>query len=83
MLQFPLLRVYVYESMDSQLAVQAGAAYWQLEGFYGNTLQDLEVDICDLDETNSLARRHGTSRLDVKLKLRLRHENISRPSGKR
>lgn len=39
---------YAYEGPGSQLATNAGAAYMLLEGFYGNTLMDVEFDICKL-----------------------------------
>ncbi|KAK4038016.1 hypothetical protein C8A01DRAFT_48310 [Parachaetomium inaequale] len=41
-------RVYAYEGPGSQLAADAGAIYMLLEGFYGNTLQDVAFDICSL-----------------------------------
>jgi hypothetical protein len=41
-------RVYAYEGPGSQLAAEAGALYMLLEGFYGNTLQDVAFDICRL-----------------------------------
>lgn len=41
-------RVYAYEGPGSQLAVDAGAIYMLLEGFYGNALQDIEFDMCHL-----------------------------------
>ncbi|KAI1127359.1 hypothetical protein F5Y10DRAFT_242859 [Nemania abortiva] len=43
--------VYAYERAGSQLAADAGAPYMLLEGFYGNTLQDVEFDICNLHIT--------------------------------
>ncbi|KAI1188976.1 hypothetical protein F5B17DRAFT_393082 [Nemania serpens] len=43
--------VYAYESVGSQLASHVGAPYMLLEGFYGNTLQDVEFDICSLYTT--------------------------------
>ncbi|KAJ2989404.1 hypothetical protein NUW58_g3484 [Xylaria curta] len=46
-----LPRVYTYEGVGSQLAAHAGAPYMLLEGFYGNTLQDVEFDICNLHST--------------------------------
>ncbi|KND90051.1 hypothetical protein TOPH_05339 [Tolypocladium ophioglossoides CBS 100239] len=36
------------EMRRSLLAAEAGAAYMLLEGFYGNTLRDVEFDICNL-----------------------------------
>ncbi|KAI0509158.1 hypothetical protein F5B22DRAFT_617901 [Xylaria bambusicola] len=41
--------VYAYEGVGSQLATHVGAPYMLLEGFYGNALQDVEFDICNLD----------------------------------
>lgn len=43
-----LPRIYACEGMGSRQAAIAGAPYILLEGFYGNTLQDVEFDICDL-----------------------------------
>ncbi|QYS98531.1 hypothetical protein H0G86_005710 [Trichoderma simmonsii] len=43
-----LPRVYACEGMGSQRAAIVGAPYMLIEGFYGNTLQDVEFDICDL-----------------------------------
>ncbi|KAM3455793.1 hypothetical protein MY3296_002211 [Beauveria thailandica] len=40
--------IYAYEGPGSQLAADAGATYMLLEGFYGNTLQDVEFDMCNL-----------------------------------
>ncbi len=47
-----LPRVYAYEGVGSQLAADAGAVYMLLEGFYGNTLQDVQFDICNLPVSN-------------------------------
>ncbi|KAI8710651.1 APH domain-containing protein [Fusarium sp. LHS14.1] len=41
-------RVYAYEGPGSQLATDAGAVYMLIEGFYGNTLQDITPDLCSL-----------------------------------
>jgi hypothetical protein len=41
-------RVYAHEGPGSQFAADAGAVYMLLEGFYGNTLQDVAFDICRL-----------------------------------
>ena len=41
-------KVYAYEGPGSQLASDAGAFYMLLEGFYGNTLQDIAPDLCSL-----------------------------------
>lgn len=43
-----LPQIYAYEGPGSQLAADAGAIYMLLEGFYGNTLQDVEPDLCNL-----------------------------------
>ncbi|PTB59070.1 hypothetical protein M431DRAFT_527659 [Trichoderma harzianum CBS 226.95] len=43
-----LPRVYACEGMGSRQAAIVGAPYMLIEGFYGNTLQDVEFDICDL-----------------------------------
>ncbi|KAK4170705.1 hypothetical protein QBC36DRAFT_296038 [Triangularia setosa] len=43
-----LPQIYAYEGPGSQLAADAGAIYMLLEGFYGNTLQDVEPDLCKL-----------------------------------
>ncbi|PNY24501.1 Uncharacterized protein TCAP_05563 [Tolypocladium capitatum] len=40
--------VYAYEAPGSLLAENAGATYMLLEGFYGNTLRDVEFNICNL-----------------------------------
>lgn len=40
--------LYTYEAAGSSYASSAGTAYMLLEGFYGNTLQDVKFDICDL-----------------------------------
>ena len=45
--------VYAYEGVGSQLAADAGAVYMLLEGFYGNTLQSVEFDICNLQVSAS------------------------------
>ncbi|KAK4166630.1 hypothetical protein QBC43DRAFT_342722 [Cladorrhinum sp. PSN259] len=45
-----LPQIYAYEGLGSQLAADAGAIYMLLEGFYGNTLQDVEPDLCNLSE---------------------------------
>lgn len=40
--------VYAYEGPGSQRAAAAGGIYMLLEGFYGNTLQDVAFNLCDL-----------------------------------
>lgn len=42
---FPVGQVYAHEGPESQLAIEVGAAYILLEGFYGNTLQDVVPDL--------------------------------------
>ncbi|CAK7264309.1 hypothetical protein SEPCBS119000_000922 [Sporothrix epigloea] len=44
-------RVYAYEPAGSERAAAAGAPYMLLEGFYGNTLLDVEFDMCFLPES--------------------------------
>jgi hypothetical protein len=44
----PLPRVYAYEGPGSQFAADAGATYMLIEGFYGNTLQDVIPNLCSL-----------------------------------
>lgn len=46
-------RVYAYEGPGSQLAADAGAVYMLIEGFYGNTLQDMVPDLCSLSVCES------------------------------
>ncbi|KAF2498506.1 hypothetical protein BU16DRAFT_570967 [Lophium mytilinum] len=40
--------LYAYATPGSQQATDVGACYMLIEGFYGNTLQDVKFDICDL-----------------------------------
>jgi hypothetical protein len=51
-------QVYAYEDHESQLAINAGAAYMLLEGFYGNTLQDIVPDLCSLPVGEGLLCRY-------------------------
>lgn len=53
----PVPRVYASERMGSRLAKEAGATggYMLLEGFNGNTLQDVEFDICSLSVCEHLS----------------------------
>ncbi|CAI6336591.1 unnamed protein product [Periconia digitata] len=51
----PTPKLYAYEPPGSQQAVDVGACYMLIEGFYGNTLQDVKFDICDLP-TNTQER---------------------------
>ena len=52
----PVPHVYAYESPESHLALAAGASYMLIEGFYGNTLQDVESDICNLSVRNTTSK---------------------------
>ncbi|KAF6803656.1 hypothetical protein CSOJ01_10732 [Colletotrichum sojae] len=45
---FPVPLVYAHEGPRSPLAADAGAAYMLIEGFYGNTLQDVVPDVTEL-----------------------------------
>jgi len=60
----PAPKLYTYEPPGSQQAFAVGACYMLIEGFYGNTLQDVEFDICDLPVrldlpcTTTLCSRH-------------------------
>ncbi|KAK4141814.1 uncharacterized protein C8A04DRAFT_13778 [Dichotomopilus funicola] len=47
----PIPCMYAYECPGSQSAADVGAVYVLLEGFYGNSLQDVEFDICNLPVT--------------------------------
>ncbi|KAF2805991.1 uncharacterized protein BDZ99DRAFT_466286 [Mytilinidion resinicola] len=40
--------LYAYAGPGSQQAAKVGACFMLIEGFYGNTLQDVKFDICDL-----------------------------------
>jgi len=50
----PFPRLYAYEAPGSQRAAIVGAAYMLIEGFYGNTLQDVQFNICELPVRPSL-----------------------------
>jgi len=41
-------RLYAYEPPGSQQAGLVGACYMLMQGFFGNSLQDVKFDICDL-----------------------------------
>jgi len=57
-----LPQICSYKGPGSQLAADAGAIYMLLEGFYGNTLQDIEPDLCNLSvRFLSLLRFHPTN----------------------
>jgi hypothetical protein len=44
----PFPRLYVYEGPGSQRAADVGAAYMLIEGFYGNSMQNVQFNICEL-----------------------------------
>jgi len=44
----PFPKLYAYEGPGSQRAANVGAAYMLIEGFYGNTMQDVQFNICEL-----------------------------------
>ncbi|KAJ8127251.1 hypothetical protein O1611_g6386 [Lasiodiplodia mahajangana] len=44
----PLPKLYAYEAPGSVRAINAGATYMLIEGFYGNSLQDIEHSIYNL-----------------------------------
>lgn len=44
----PFPRLHAYEGPSSQRAADVGATYMLIEGFFGNTLQDVQFDICVL-----------------------------------
>ncbi|KFY16084.1 hypothetical protein V492_01576 [Pseudogymnoascus sp. VKM F-4246] len=44
----PFPTLYAFEGPESERATEAGAMYMLIEGFYGNTLQDVQFNICDL-----------------------------------
>ncbi|KAK0628687.1 hypothetical protein B0T17DRAFT_162148 [Bombardia bombarda] len=44
----PLPKLYAYEPPGSVRAISAGAAYMLIEGFYGNSLQDIDHSIYNL-----------------------------------
>jgi hypothetical protein len=44
----PLPKLYAYEAPGSARAINAGATYMLIEGFYGNSLQDIDHSIYNL-----------------------------------
>lgn len=44
----PLPKLYAYEAPGSVRAINAGATYMLIEGFYGNSLQDVDHSIFNL-----------------------------------
>ncbi|KAL8338910.1 hypothetical protein RB598_007292 [Gaeumannomyces tritici] len=44
----PLPELYAYEAPGSTRATNAGATYMLIQGFYGNSLQDIDQSIYDL-----------------------------------
>lgn len=51
----PTHRLYTYEEPNSKMATKVVAAYMLIQGFYGNTMQDREFDICKLPVRLSLS----------------------------
>ncbi|KAF2003179.1 hypothetical protein P154DRAFT_592234 [Amniculicola lignicola CBS 123094] len=49
----PAPKLYAYEPPGSQQAIDVGTCYMLIEGFYGNNLQDVKFDICDLPKINT------------------------------
>ncbi|KFY00234.1 hypothetical protein O988_03428 [Pseudogymnoascus sp. VKM F-3808] len=47
----PFPKLYVYEGPGSQRAADVGATYMLIEGFYGNSMQDVQFNICELPIT--------------------------------
>lgn len=47
-LRLPSPKLFAFEDRASAWASQVGAPYMLIEGLYGNTLQDVEFDICNL-----------------------------------
>jgi hypothetical protein len=45
---FPTARLYGFAGPGSEGAAEVGAPYMLIEGFCGNSLQDVEPDICNL-----------------------------------
>lgn len=44
----PFPRLYAFEGAESYKAAEVGVVYMLIEGFYNNTLQDMQFNICDL-----------------------------------
>lgn len=44
----PIPRVYAYKAFNSTKAKQTGAPYMLLEGLYGNSLADVNIDLSEL-----------------------------------
>ncbi|KFX90719.1 hypothetical protein V490_06300 [Pseudogymnoascus sp. VKM F-3557] len=47
----PFPKLHVYEGPGSQRAADVGATYMLIEGFYGNSMQDVQFNICELPIT--------------------------------
>ncbi|OBT89241.1 hypothetical protein VE02_04262 [Pseudogymnoascus sp. 03VT05] len=45
-----LPRLHAFEGPDSQKAADVGAIYMLIDGFYGNSLQDVQFNICELPD---------------------------------
>ncbi|KFZ14755.1 hypothetical protein V501_03062 [Pseudogymnoascus sp. VKM F-4519 (FW-2642)] len=46
-----LPKLYAFEGPDSQWAADVGAIYMLIEGFYGNSLQDVQFNVCELSDS--------------------------------
>lgn len=44
----PFPRLYAFEGAETYKAAEVGVVYLLIEGFYSNTLQDVQFIICDL-----------------------------------
>ncbi|OBT42934.1 hypothetical protein VE00_07302 [Pseudogymnoascus sp. WSF 3629] len=47
----PLPRLYAFDGPESRRAADVGAIYMLIEGFYGNSLQDVKFNICELPDS--------------------------------
>ncbi|OBT75717.1 hypothetical protein VF21_05919 [Pseudogymnoascus sp. 05NY08] len=47
----PLPRIHAFEGPDSQKAADVGAIYMLIDGFYGNSLQDVQFNNCELPDS--------------------------------
>ena len=77
---FPCL--YVYAGPGSQWAVDAGAAYMLIEGFYGNTIQDIQFDICQLPVRVPLAVQSFVNNIKADIHAGAYHQAMDSCSGR-
>lgn len=66
----PIPRVYAYKAFNSTKAKQAGAPYMLLEGLYGNSLADVNIDLSELPHCHLRFQKlvqlgHTRHRLDL------------------